>query len=113
MWLVEIEKGRRGNDGQVVFFMCPRIEFKRHLHPHLSVLNIVLHCIQHLLSIGDSQNLEFHIPEVDRVEGVVLPCDDDGSLVGWCADFEADAIVREEDELGGVPYLQHLREIEE
>ena len=78
------------------------------LHPHLSHLNIVLHCIQHLLSIGDSQNLEFHIPEVDRVEGIVLPCDDDGSLVDWCADFEADAIVREEDELGGVPDAEHL-----
>ena len=46
-----------------------------------------------------------HIPEVDRVEGVVLPCDDDGSLVDWCADFEADAIVREEDELGGVIFF--------
>ena len=70
--------------------------------PTPSHLNIVLHCIQHLLSIGDSQDLEFHIPEADRVEGVVLPGDDDSALVGWCADFEADAIVRAEDELGGI-----------
>ena len=73
------------------------------LHPHLSHLNIVFHRIQHLLSIGDSQNLEIHIPEVDRVEGVVLPGDDDGAFVDWGADFEADAIVREEDEFGEVP----------
>lgn len=53
------------------------------LHPHLSHLNIVLHCIQNLLRIGDSQNLEIHIPEVDRVEGVVLPCDDDCAFVDW------------------------------
>ena len=83
------------------------------LHPHHSVLNIVLHRIQNLLSIGDAQNLEFHIPEADRVEGVVLPGDDDGAFVDWGADFEADAIVREEDELGGVPDAEHLWVIEE
>ena len=83
------------------------------LHPHLSHLNIVFHRIQHLLSIGDSQNLEIHIPEVDRVEGVVRPGDDDGAFVEWGADFEADAIVREEDELGGVPDAEHLWVIEE
>ena len=83
------------------------------LHPHLSHLNIVFHRIQHLLSIGDSQNLEIHIPEVDRVEGVVLPGDDDGAFVDWGADFEADAIVREEDELGGVPDAEHLWVIDE
>ena len=82
------------------------------LHLHLSHLDINIHNIQHLLSIGDSQDLEFHIPEVDRVKGVVLPSDDDGSLVGWDADFEAYTFVREEDELGGVSYLQHLRVIE-
>ena len=82
-------------------------------HPHLSHLNIVFHRIQHLLSIGDSQILESHIPEVDRVEGVVLPGDDDGAFVDWGADFEADAIVREEDELGGVPDAEHLWVIEE
>ena len=71
-------------------------------YPHLSVLNIVLDGIQNLLRIGDSQNLEFHIPEADRVEGVVLPCDDDGAFVDWGADFEVDAIVRKEDELSGV-----------
>ena len=73
------------------------------LHSHLSHLNIVLHCIQNLLSIGDSQNLESHIPEVDRVEGVVLPGDDDSAFVDWGTDFETDAIVREEDEFNGVP----------
>ena len=73
------------------------------LHPHLSVLNIVFDRIQNLLCIGDSQNFEIHIPEVDRVEGVVLPGDDDGVFVDRGADFEADAIVREEGELGGVP----------
>ena len=77
--------------------------YRSSLHPHLSIFNIVLHCIQNLLSIGDSQNLEIHIPEVDRVEGVVLPGDDDCAFVDWGADFETDAIVREEDELGGVP----------
>lgn len=77
--------------------------YRSSLHPHLSIFNIVLHCIQNLLSIGDSQNLEIHIPEVDRVEGVVLPGDDDCAFVDWSADFETDAIVREEDELGGVP----------
>ena len=82
-------------------------------HPHLSILHIVLHGIQDLLRIGDSQNLEFHIPEVDRIEGVVLPGDDDGAFVDWGADFEADAIVREEDELGGVPDAEHLWVIEE
>ena len=111
MLLIENKKGRRGIDGQIAFFKCPSIEFKRHLHPHHSVLNIVLDGIQNLLSIGDSQNLEIHIPEVDRVEGVVLPGDDDGAFVG--ADFEADAIVREEDELGGVPDAEHLWVIEE
>lgn len=113
MLLIENKKGRRGIDGQIAFFKCPSIEFKRHLHPHHSVLNIVLHRIQNLLSIGDSQNLEIHIPEVDRVEGVVLPGDDDGAFVDWGADFEADAIVREEDELGGVPDAEHLWVIEE
>ena len=58
-----------------------------HLHPHLSVLNIVFHRIQNLLRIGDSQNLEFHIPEVDGIEGVVLPGNDDGAFVDWGADF--------------------------
>ena len=61
------------------------------------------HRIQNLFSIGDSQNLKFHIHKADRVEGLVLPFDDDGDFVDWGADFEADAIVREEDELGGVP----------
>ena len=83
------------------------------LHPHLSILHIVLHGIQDLLRIGYAQNLEIHIPEVDRVEGVVLPGDDDGAFVDWGADFEADAIVREEDELGGVPDAEHLWVIEE
>ena len=34
-------------------------------------------------------------------------------FVDWGADFEADAIVREEDELGGVPDAEHLWVIEE
>lgn len=74
------------------------------LYPHLSHLNIVLHCIQYLLGIGDSHNLEFHVPELDREEDIILPGDDDSAFVDWGADFETDAIVREEDELGGVPY---------
>ena len=73
------------------------------LHPHHSVLNIVLHRIQNLLSIGDSQNLEFHITEADRVEGVVLPGDDDSAFIDLGADFEPDAIVRKKDKLGGIP----------
>lgn len=83
------------------------------LHPHISHLNILLHCIQHLLSIGDSQNREFHIPEADREKDIVLLGDDDGAFVDWGADFEADAIVRKEDELGSVPDAEHLRVIEE
>ena len=47
------------------------------------------------------------------MEGLVLPGDDDGDFVDWGADFEADAIVREEDELGGVPDAEHLWVIEE
>ena len=47
--------------------------------------------------------------QVHEVEGVVLLGDDDGAFVDWSADFEADAIISEEDELGGVPYMQHLR----
>ena len=35
------------------------------LHPHLSVLNIVLDVVQNLLRIRDSEDLEFHITEVD------------------------------------------------
>lgn len=65
------------------------------LHPHLSILHIVLHGIQDLLRIGYAQNLEIHIPEVDRVEGIVLPGDDDSAFIDLRADFEADAIVRE------------------
>ena len=34
-------------------------------------------------------------------------------FVDWGADFEADAIVREEDEFGGVPDAEHLWGIEE
>jgi len=83
------------------------------LHPHLSILDIVLDSIQNFLGIRNAHNLEFHVPELDREEGVVLPGDDDSAFVDWGADFEADAIVREEDELGGVPYLQHLWVIEE
>ena len=83
------------------------------LHPHLSVLDIILDGIQNFLGIGDSHDLELHVPELDREEGVVLPGDDDGAFVDWGADFEADTIVREEYELGGVPYLQHLRVIQE
>lgn len=83
------------------------------LHPHLSVLNIVLHCIQNLLCIGNPHNLEFHIPEADRVEGIVLPDDDESAFVDWGVDFETYTFVREEGELGGVPYLQHFRVIEE
>ena len=41
--------------------------------------------------------------QVHEVEGVVLPGDDGSAFVDWSADFEADAIIREEDELGGVP----------
>ena len=72
------------------------------LHPPLSIFNIVLHSIQDFLCIGNSHNLEFHIPELDREEDIVLPGDDDGAFVDCGADFEADAIVRKEDELSGI-----------
>lgn len=83
------------------------------LHPHLSVLDIVLDSVQNFFGVGDAHDLELHIPELDREEGIVLSGDDDGAFVDLGADFEADTIVREEDELGGVPYLQHLRVIQE
>ena len=41
--------------------------------------------------------------ELDREEDIILPGDDDSAFVDWGADFEIDAIVREEDELGGAP----------
>ena len=51
------------------------------LHPHLSILHIILDHIQNFLCIGDSQNLEFHVTELDGVEGVVLPGDKDSAFV--------------------------------
>ena len=50
------------------------------LHPHLSVLDIVLDGIQNFLGIGNAHDLELHVPELDREEGVVLPGDNDGAL---------------------------------
>ena len=41
------------------------------LHPHLSVLDIVLDNIQNFFGIGDSRNLEFHVLELD--------CEEDGA----------------------------------
>ena len=89
------------------------LEVNKSLHPHLSVLDIVLDNIQNFLCIGNAHNLEFHITELDREKDIVLPGDDDSAFIDLGADFETDAIVREEDELGGVPYLQHPRVIEE
>lgn len=72
------------------------------LYPRLSVLNIVLDGIDDFFCIWDAHHLEFHITELDREIGIVLPCDDDSAFIDLRADFEADAIVREEDELGGI-----------
>ncbi len=83
------------------------------LHPHLSALDIVLYGVQNFIGVWDSHDLELHVPELDREEGVVLPGDDDSAFVDWGADFEAHAFIRKEYELGGVPYLQHLRVIQE
>lgn len=83
------------------------------LHPHLSVLDIVLDGVQNFIGIRDTHDLELHVPELDREKGVVLPGDNDGAFVDWGADFEAHTFIREEDELGGVPYLQHLRVVQE
>lgn len=83
------------------------------LHPHLSVLDIVLDGIEDFFCIWDAHNLEFHITELDREKDIVLPGDDDGAFVDWGADFDAYTFVREEDELGGVPDAEHLRVIEE
>lgn len=82
------------------------------LHPHLSVLDIVLDNIQNFFGIGDSRNLEFHVLELDCEEDIILPGDDDSAFVDWGADFEADAIVREEDELGGVPSRRMISIVE-
>lgn len=65
------------------------------LHPHLSVLNIVLDGIDDFFCIWDAHHLEFHITELDREIGIVLPGDDDSAFIDLRADFEADAIVRE------------------
>ena len=73
------------------------------LHPRLSVLNIVLDGIDDFFCIWDAHNLEFHITELYREKDIVLPGDDDSAIIDFRADFEADAIVREEDEFGGVP----------
>lgn len=83
------------------------------LHPHLSILDIVLDSIQNFLGIRNAHDLEFHVPELDSEEGVVLPGDNDSAFVDWGADFEAHAIVRKEDELGGVPNAEHLGIIQE
>ena len=84
-----------------------------YLHPHLSIFNIVLHHVEYFLGIGDTHDLELHLPEPDCEKDIVLLGDDDSAFIDLGADFETDAIVREEDELGGLPYLQHLRVIEE
>ena len=73
------------------------------LHTDLSVLNIVLDGVQNFLCIRDAHNLEFHVPEPDREKDIVLPGDDDSAFIDLGADFEPDAIIREEDELGSVP----------
>ena len=83
------------------------------LHPHLSVFDIVLHCVQDFFGIGDAHDLEIHVAELDREEHLVLPSDQDGAVLDLGADFETDTFSREEDELGDVPYPQHLRVIEE
>lgn len=85
--------------------MTGRIACPSLLHPHISVLDIVLDNIQNFLCIGNTHNLEFHITELGREKDIVLPGDDDVAFVDLGADFKADAIVREEDELIGVPYL--------
>lgn len=83
------------------------------LHPHLSILHKVLHCIQNFLRTGNSKNLELQITERDGVEGIVLEGDDDSAVVVLRADFETDTFFRKENEFGGAPALQQLREIEE
>lgn len=52
--------------------MLPNIVIPTPLHsPHN------LDWIQNFLRIGDSQNLEFYVTELNEVEGVVLPGDRD------------------------------------
>lgn len=63
------------------------------LPPHHTILHIILDRIQHILRIGNSQNLKLHIAELDGVEGVVLPGDEDSAVVDWGADFESDAVI--------------------
>ena len=84
--------------------MFPRfsITMLDQLHPHLSIFDIVLHCIKDFLSIGNIYDLEFHITELDLEKDIVLPDDDDSAIIDWGVNFEADAIVRKEDELGGI-----------
>ena len=61
---------------------------------------------------------EFHVAkEADgefglTAEEIILPGDDDSAFVDWGAEFEADAIVREEDELGGVPSRRMISIVE-
>ena len=61
----------------------------------------------------NSQNLELQIPEQNGIEGIVLKDDDDCAVVIRRADLEPDRLFGKEDELGGAPALQKLREIEE
>ncbi len=86
----------------IVLFIHPE---RRHLtiialHPHLTILHKILHYIQNFLSIGDSQNLEFHTAELDGVEGTILTGDKDNAIVEWGADLEADILIREKDDIG-------------
>ena len=59
--------------------------------------------INDFLSIVNPYDLELYVTELDRKIGIVLPGDDDSAFIDLRADFEADAIVRKEDELGCVP----------
>ena len=83
------------------------------LHPHLSILHKVLHCIQDFLRTGNSQYLELQITERNGIKGIVLKGDDDRAVVVRRADLEPDTFFGKEDELGGAPTLHQLREIEE
>ena len=53
------------------------------LHPHLSILHKVLHCIQDFLCTG-----ELKITERNGIEGIVLEGDDDRAVVVRRGDLE-------------------------
>ena len=104
-WLMTLPKTRWSvpTSHPLRFQGCQSSACPSFLHPHFSILDIVLYDIEDFLCTVNAYVLELYVKELDHEKDIVLPSDDDGAFVVWGADFEADAIVREEYEFGGVP----------